>query len=175
MGKKPRQNVRNKINQEMGNHVCRQIAAPKIKRGQECTYRKRDHDIGPTASPMTNRENGERNSRRPKTIQAQRLQAFDRISAKKQFLDHTGAKTDQRDEPDREPPKSFTVLRVSVMRDGDDDTANQNTDNRQRNTPNQRSLPIRRAEPNRSQRKMFSPPNYQEEREHAEPDQGLFP
>src|ERR1700693_2475045 len=70
----------------MAEHVCNKVAPPKIKHRQDRAKCERDNDVGPSAGPMAERKNQERNCRCPRAVQTQRLQTFNRVTAKKTIL-----------------------------------------------------------------------------------------
>src|SRR6266446_6360932 len=75
------QNVSNKIDREVPDHVCNQIATPKIERSQDSAQRQNNQDVGGAACPVAKRKDGERNGGSPITIQTQSLESFDGVAA----------------------------------------------------------------------------------------------
>src|SRR4029450_6703603 len=99
--KKSRRNIGDEVDQEMADHVGDQIAPPQIEPAEDRSDRERDHDVGPSACPMANAEDDEWYRRRGVTIQPERLQAFDGVTAVKKFFNDAGSNNSERDQPER--------------------------------------------------------------------------
>jgi len=62
-------------------HVCNQIATPKIEAGQDFAQRYSDHDVGGAACPVAKGKDDQENGGSPITIQTQSLESFDGVAA----------------------------------------------------------------------------------------------
>ena len=91
MRKESRQDVADEVDQEMADHVCHEVASPKIGGGQDRSEGKGDSDVGPATGPVGDGEDDEGYRGRQVTIQPKGLQAFDRVAAIEQFFDDAGS------------------------------------------------------------------------------------
>ena len=91
--KQARENVGNEINQEVADHVCDEVASPKIKERECCAEHERDDDVCPAAGPVANRKDHQRDCSRPIAVEAERLQTFNGVAAIEQFFEHTARTT----------------------------------------------------------------------------------
>ena len=72
---------------------------PQIEPAQDRSERERDNDVGPSSCPMANTEYDKWDRSRDVTVQPERFQAFNGVTAVKQLFNHASANNDECDQP----------------------------------------------------------------------------
>src|SRR4029453_13025115 len=87
MSEEPRQDITEEIDQEMSDHVCDEVAAPKVGCREDGAKRKGGDDVAPSTCPVGNGEDGPGNRRPQIAIQFHGLDSLDRVAAIK-YVSH---------------------------------------------------------------------------------------
>src|SRR4029453_9292994 len=153
----------------MGDHVRDQIASPQIEPAQDRSERERDHDVGPSSCPMANTEYDKWDRSRDVTVQPERFQAFNGVTAVKQLFNHASANNDECDQPKRQLRKCFSGAAAGIMSDQGEHAGNEKTNRRQDQSPDERFPPPRFSAAEGCELQAFAAADKEQKRNHAKP------